>query len=54
MIPVFGLDLPFSTRKEREGGRVMQLSAQPNKGLNILEVDYTPWKKLRRRRQAHL
>ena len=54
MIPVSDFDLPFSARKEQEEGCVMQLSAQPNKGLNILKVDYVTWKKLRRRRQALL
>lgn len=39
MIPVSDFDSPFSARKEQEGCCVMQLSAQPNKGLNILKVD---------------
>ena len=39
MIPVSDFELPFSARKEQEEGCVMQLSAQPNKGLNILKVD---------------
>jgi hypothetical protein len=39
MIPVSDFDLPFSARKEQVEGCVMQLSAQPNKGLNILKVD---------------
>ena len=54
MIPVSDFDLAFSARKEQEGSRVMQLSAQPNKGLNILKVDLVIWKKSRRRQQGLL
>lgn len=54
MIPVSDFDLPFTARKEQEEGCVMQLSAQPNKGLNILKVNYVTWKKSMRTQQALL